>query len=403
MDPVVRSLIIKRFRSIPAETVLFDNPTFLVGRNGSGKSNLRDAFDFLAEAMVLPLQAVFDKRGGIAVVRNRTSGRSYPPNLGLGVTLGRINGEIERARYAFEVRALKNHGYEVVREQCVVQPAGGRPPWFFNRSARGREGAFVSNVSALNPVLEPSSLCLPVIGGEARFTPVLRVLAGMRTYAIEPPKLREMQDPDSGITLKSDGSNVASVLQEIQRRAPHDAQRIAELLTSIVPHTTKVQPIKHGNKLSLEFTQEWGARKRLKFESFSMSDGTLRALGLLAAVYQRPTPSVVVFEEPETTMHPGALGAILDLVRHASRSMQVVVTTHSPDVLDAEWLEDRHIRIVSWQEGATRVTPLSSGSREALQEHLMSAGELLRSNALRGVPVTAEEVPPASLFEDVAA
>jgi hypothetical protein len=74
-----------------------------------------------------------------------------------------------------------------------------------------------------------------------------------------------------------------------------------------------------------------------------------------------------------------------------------------PLVQTAEWLQDRHVRIVNWQEGATRLTPLSSGSREALQEHLMSAGELLRSNALRGEPISVEAVPQTSLFVDVAA
>ena len=78
MEPILRSLILKRFRSIPAETVQFANPTFLVGRNGSGKSNFRDAIDFLAEAMSSSLQSVFNRRGGIGVVRNRT------PSLCLG-------------------------------------------------------------------------------------------------------------------------------------------------------------------------------------------------------------------------------------------------------------------------------------------------------------------------------
>lgn len=81
-----------------------------------------------------------------------------------------------------------------------------------------------------------------------------------------------------------------------------------------------------------------------------MSDGTLRATRLLLAVYQKPTPSLVVLEEPEATIHPGALGAVLDLLRHASRKRQLIVTTHSPEVLDAEWLEDRHLRIVGWQD-----------------------------------------------------
>jgi predicted ATPase len=398
VDPVIRKLILKRFRSIPNASVAFANPTFLVGRNGSGKSHFVDAFAFLAEAMASPLQAVFDQRGGIAVVRNRTSGRSYPPNLGLGVQFGPLNGEITQAHYAFEVRALKNHGFEVVREQCVVHQQGGPPQWF-NRTRKGLQ----SSVAGLNPSLEPASLGLPVIGGEARFAPVLKALAGMRVYSIEPTRLREMQDPDSGLSLRSDGRNAASVLQEIERQSPEDMERIGEFLATIVPNTTRVRPLKHGNKLALEFTQEWGEKKRLKFESFSMSDGTLRALGLLTAVYQRSVPSLMVIEEPEATIHPGALGAVLDLLRHASRTIQLVVTTHSPDVLDAEWLEEQHLRIVSWQEGATRITPVSSASREALQEHLHTAGELLRSNALRGRPVGPETEREANLFEDAAA
>ena len=397
MEPVLKSLIVKRFRSIPAETVTFDNPTFLVGRNGSGKSNFRDAVDFLAEAMSSPLQSVFDRRGGVTVVRNRTSGRGYPPNLGLGAILGRLNGEVHHARYAFEVTATQNYGFKVLWEQCVVHLDGGGKAWFDRRPK-----SFRSNIEGLKPSLEPTSLGLPIVGGETSFAPVLRVLAGMRSYSIEPSQLRELQDADSGTSLKADGSNAASVLQEIGRRAPEDLTRIGELLATIAPNTTKVEPIKHGKKLTLEFTQEWGRNKQLKFESFNMSDGTLRALGLLTAVYQRPTPSVLVIEEPEATIHPGALGAILDLIRHASRQMQVVVTTHSPEVLDADWLQEENLRIVHWQEGATRILPLAVGTREALREHLMTAGELLRSNALRPITVPSGDIPETSLFEDLA-
>ena len=129
----------------------------------------------------------------------------------------------------------------------------------------------------------------------------------------------------------------------------------------------------------------------MKFEAYNMSDGTLRALGLLAAVFQRPAPSVLVIEEPEATMHPGALGTILDLLRHANRFMQVVVTTHSPDILDAKWIEDRHLRIVGWETGATSVFPVSDASRGVLRDRLMGAGELMRSNALTAAePTTAD-------------
>ena len=132
-----------------------------------------------------------------------------------------------------------------------------------------------------------------------------------------------------------------------------------------------------------------------------MSDGTLRALGLLVAVFQRPAPSVLVIEEPEATMHPGALGAVLDLLRHAGRSTQVIVTTHSPEALDAKWIGNKHLRMVTWDAGVSRVAPVSAATRETLRKQLAGAGELLRSNAL-----TAAEACPSperrSLFQVLA-
>jgi predicted ATPase len=387
MEPTIKQLVLKRFRSIPSERITFDNPTIFVGRNGSGKSNLVSAFSFLAEAMASPLQAVFDKAGGIATVRNRTSGQSYPPNLGLRVDFGRMNGKTASGFYAFEVRALPNYGFSVVREKCSLAFDGGTRSWFDRVGTK-----FTSNVGGVKPALDPASLSLPLVGGEAKFAPALRTLAAMRVYSIEPGKVREMQEPDSGTSLKSDGGNVTSVLREIERQSGGDFERISDILATIVPNTKRVQVKKHGKNLSLEFTQEWGEKKRLKFEGFNMSDGTLRAIGLLAAVFQRPVPSLIAIEEPEATIHPGALESILDLLHHASRHMQIVITTHSPELLDAKWIVDRHLRIVEWTEGATRVAPVSGATRKALHDHLMGAGELLRSNAL----------DPESLFDDQA-
>lgn len=392
----ITRLIMKRFRGFASEQVDFDNPTILVGCNGAGKSNFADVFAFLAEAMSSPLQAVFDKRGGIAAVRNRTSGRSYPPNLGLAVELGAVNGNTTGGRYAFEVKAIPNYGFQVVREQCEVRLRNGNRHWF------DRTKDFVSTVQGLSPSLDSASLCLPVVGGDERFAPVLRSLSSMRKYSIEPSKLREMQDPDSGVTLRSDGSNAASVLQELTRSVPETVKSICEILETIVPKTTSVETKKHGNKVTLEFVQRWAAKKSLRFEAFNMSDGTLRALGLLMAVFQRPSPSLLVIEEPEATIHPGALGAVLDLLRQASRTMQVVVTTHSPELLDARWIEDRHLRIVTWEQGASHVAPLADASRQALQKHLMGAGELLRSNALSPDELFRENLSQGNLFEDLA-
>ncbi len=107
-----------------------------------------------------------------------------------------------------------------------------------------------------------------------------------------------------------------------------------------------------------------------------------------------------MIEEPEATIHPGAIGAILDLLHDASRRMQVVVTTHSPDVLNAKWIEAGHLRIVTWNRGASRVGAASESVSRSLREHLMGAGELLRANALTPEPIFDEHIGEPRLFED---
>ena len=386
--PMLRSLHLERFRSLPSATVEFDNPAFLVGENGTGKSNVADAFAFLAEAMTSPLPAVFERRGGIDAVGHRRSPGGRPSDLEMKVVLENLDEETTRATYEFKLRSLKRYEFEVVQEQCVVEGQDG------SRNFLVRDGSiFRSSMSFLDPVLKANALALPLAGGDRRFAMVLQFLSEMCVYRIESAALREMQNPDAGSRLRSDGSNAASVLRRIERESPDDWQTIRELLESIVPGTISVDSKKHGDKLSLEFTQRWPESKNVRFKAYNMSDGTLRALGLLTAVFQRPAPSVLVLEEPEATMHPGALGTILDLLQHARRFMQVVVTTHSPDILDAKWIEDRHLRIVGWETGATSVSPVSEATRGVLRDRLMGAGELMRSNALTGAELPAVDAP----------
>ena len=246
--------------------------------------------------------------------------------------------------------------------------------------------------------MEPNALALPLVGGDARFRPVLRFLSDMRMCRIEPAAVRALQDPDGGVRLQADGSNAASVLREIQRKSAADWKRIGELLETVVPGTVGVHLKRHGNKLALAFSQDWGKPATVKFEAFNMSDGTLRVLGMLAAIFQRPAPSLIVIEEPEATVHPGAIGSILDVLRHAGRFMQVVATTHSPDVLDAKWLQDRNLRIASWECGTTRVSAVSPAVRVALREHLMGAGELLRANAMTAAEASEQDKRQFALF-----
>jgi predicted ATPase len=394
VKPVIRSLKVKGFRSFGSEQISFDNPTFLVGQNGAGKSKLVDTLAFLADAMSSPLSTAIARRGGVAALAHKAPGDVSLPTLGLAVDFGRINKKVATGHYAFEVRFLSAHDFEVVEEQCIV--GTGKDSFYFER--RGHGGDCVTNIPGLCPLLDSRSLGLLSISGHPQFSPLVRTLSSIRVYSIRPEKLREAQPADAGLGLWRDGGNVASVLREIERRSPADLERIEELLSVTLPHKILIRPIQQGSKLALEFTQEWD-NKSLTLDAASMSDGTLRVLGLVAAVFQHPAPSLLVFEEPEATLHPGNLSVVLDLIHIACDRSQVLVTTHSPELLDAgKWIKDRHLRVVYWEDGATHVSRIGKASREALDEHLMGAGELLRSNVLDNPPVFRES-SQVSLFE----
>jgi len=378
MDMRIALLTLRRFKSVHEATFDLDNPTFLVGPNGSGKSNIVSAFSFLADAMSLPLQAALDNYGGIENVRHRTPGKGRPPTLGIGVNLRGQGEQGQNATYFFEVKGSKAGAPEVASETCSILRGDALAETIFSRA----KGKFETNVEGISPSVEPAALALPLLAGSSAFAPVYRVLSSIRTHSIDTTALRELQKPSSGRKLERNGGNAASVLRELRTKFPNDYERLCELLRAVVPGVTTVRETKLGDRLTLKFTQDVGEAGKLGFDAFSMSDGTLRALGLLLAVFQQPTPSLVVIEEPEATIHPGALGVLLDAIRHAARRTQVVVTTHSPEVLDADWIEDRNIRMVEWRDGATQVSRLAASSRDALREQLMTAGELLRANAL---------------------
>lgn len=135
--------------------------------------------------------------------------------------------------------------------------------------------------------------------------------------------------------------------------------------------------------MTVEFKQDVGEDRSLKFDSFNMSDGTVRILGILLALMQTPRPSLVVIEEPEATIHPGALGAVMDAITEAAADIQVIVTTHSPELLDAaKWLQKENLRCLVWEKGVSHILETDDSVRDILKDHLAGAGELLRSNAL---------------------
>jgi predicted ATPase len=117
-----------------------------------------------------------------------------------------------------------------------------------------------------------------------------------------------------------------------------------------------------------------------------MSDGTIRAVGVLAALFQPwvldGQISLVGIEEPEAALHPSAAGVLFDALTEASERVQVLVTSQSADLLDRDDLDPSIIRAVASDAGLTVIGEVDEVSLRALREHRFTAGELLRAGQI---------------------
>jgi predicted ATPase len=134
----------------------------------------------------------------------------------------------------------------------------------------------------------------------------------------------------------------------------------------------------------------------------NMSDGTLRALGVLTALFQssngtgKKVPFVGI-EEPEVAVHPGAAGVLRDGLRTASKATQIAVTSHSPDLLDDKDIRDENILAVVNRNGETKIALPDEAGRSAIRDRLYTAGELLRLNQLEPDEAAVNKIPPIQL------
>jgi predicted ATPase len=155
--------------------------------------------------------------------------------------------------------------------------------------------------------------------------------------------------------------------------------QVVEFLSKVVPSIQDVD-VKHvGKKETLEFRQSVGTNQApWRFMAENMSDGTLRSLGVLTALFQTKQVPFIGIEEPEVAVHPGAAGVIRDGLCSASKRTQIAVTSHSPDLLDDKNIQDDSVLAVVNRNGETTLGPLDRAGREAIKERLYTAGELLR-------------------------
>jgi len=373
--PRIEKIHLRNFKSIGDQLVELDPFTLFVGSNGTGKSNFLDAIHFVQESVSQTIDYAFRSRGGINAVRRRSRGHPYNIGIRLEINLG---NEIY-ADYSFEISAKHGESYRVKQERCVVNKFMEETHQFETEG-----GEFKKELPGISPVIEPDDLILKKIAGEKPFNRVYDFLSSMRFYSIVPSELREYQEAAEMKYLKKDGSNAASIMKQLET-SEHEwnYNRLCEALRKVVQGVESVEFKSVGQKETISFRLDVGDKNPWRFEAMNMSDGTLRVFGLLLAIYQTGDPSVVGIEEPESTVHPAVAEVIVDLLMGASTHRQVLVTTHSPDILDYKDLPIEALRIVGMEKGETFISGVKEETKEILKENLYSAGELLSKNELK--------------------
>ena len=372
MEAAITRVRLKNYRSIAACDVELHRFTLLVGPNGAGKSNFLGSLQFLAQTMQAPLDRVVEIHWGIRSILRKMPEHRISSNFSIEVEFLTEDGT--SGNYSLTVGAGADGAADIEKEECRVGD--------HHFALVGRE---LSHSTSSPPAFTGDRPALVSFGAQPAFAPAFNLIAGITLYAPSPEKMRQPAPLGPGKILFVDASNAADVFARLEREKPLLAERIREYLQSVNPEFQDVSVAESGNYRWLSFRpadnlSDWW------FNSPDVSEGTLRAMGTLLAIFQagagRGLISLVGLEEPENDLHPAAAGVLLDALLEGSHSMPVIASTNSADMLDRKNLPEDSLLAVAMQDGETVIGPIDDVGKSILHKHLYTAGELMRSNQL---------------------
>jgi predicted ATPase len=384
----IRRVRIRNFRSIAYCDVELKPLTVLVGRNGSGKSNFIDAIMFLKDALREGFSAAIGRRGGFRslLFLGAEPADTFSLDLELAFADGRsatyrleLGDPVDLGRYR-KSEELATSGFADISPGFRVE-IGPLPDDSIRRTIRTSKGGLEEVASRMDE-LETNRPALRDFSTDASVSLISDIFQGSYNYAPWPASMRVEKHGTDDNVLAGDGANVASVLARLESEGSETvAGQINAYLKYIVPMIEGARAEVTPAVTLLALEQVIAGRKQTLY-AHQMSDGTLRALACLVAVAQQakwgPPVRLVAIEEPETSIHPAAVRGLFGAFDVASVEKQVLITTHSPDLIDRIDLEEHQLLAVELDENGTRISPVDEASREAIKERLATPGELLR-------------------------
>lgn len=360
----------------------------LIGPNGSGKSNLVEAFSVL-RAVPRDLPLPIRLGGGVDewLWRGGKLDRAHSAGLEILFDAGQVkNSGDQRVRYRVEFGS--EAGGFVVLDERIENETGSPKPYFFFGYENGRpmlntaggrkrqlERADIDRTqSVLSQRRDPESYPEVATVGDR-----LKEILIYRSWSFGPQApIRAACGADVQTDrLLEDFSNLPARLMAL-KGDPATKRRLLELLSEVAPGFTDVEVIVEGSRLQLYLTE--GERN---IPAHRLSDGTLRYLSLLAILLDPGPARLVLIEEPELGLHPDVLPALRDLLVESSGRFQLIVTTHSTQLVDAMTEHAESVVVCEKPEATTILRRIDPKEIEHWRE-FGSLGTLWMSGQLGG-------------------
>ncbi|SES22553.1 AAA family ATPase [Corynebacterium cystitidis] len=350
----------RNFSSIEAE---LGNRLFVVGPNASGKSNFLDIFRFLAD-VAKPgggLASALEERGGWSAVRNLNA-----RNTNHGAVTIQVDLEDHDHQWSYLLTFRS-------------EQAGNHRPIVSEEKVK-RDGQVILNRPQTEDESDPELLTqthLEQIASNRAFRPIADFFASISYFHISPQAIRQAnKGPKSDDPYGSGFLAAINATPEKTRNAWLD--KIQTALTAAVPdfETLKLETDPSGQPHLIAGFKNWRKSPTHQNEA-AFSDGTLRLIGLLWAVISKSTTSgLLLLEEPEISLNAAIVRVLPSMLATAQRgtTMQVVMTTHSPDLLDDEGIHPNEVLVLKVGDESTTASLLGQIDNPEAQALLAAPG-----------------------------